>query len=118
MPYRIYLYILTQIISTGRAEAFFAGINVEFTLDEKSGKWIISSPVGSKKEQKNRAIKEFFPRQCKARFTSKESYLFCGNGENVYLRQEISQGNRYTIFREMFVSYLKEAEDWRIVFSS
>jgi hypothetical protein len=118
MPYRIYLYILTQMISTGKAEAFFAGRNIEFILDPDTGKWIVSSPLFSEKKMSKQVLREFFPGQCKARFTSKDCYLFLENGEALYLRQEIPMANRYALFREIFSSYLKEAEDWRTIFSS
>ena len=118
MPYRIYLYILTQMISTGKAEVFFDGKSVEITLDSKTGKWLISSSISSPKNQNRQIFKEFFPTSCKARFTSKSGYLFLGENKILSFRQEFSYGNRYAIFREMFSSYLKEAEDWRTIFSS
>ncbi len=106
------------MISQGKAEAFFAGRSVEFTLDSKKEKWIVSSFISSKKDKNKQVIKEFFPGRCKARFTSKNSYLFLEDEKTLYLRQEFSQKNRYVVFREMFTSYLQEVEDWSMFFSS
>lgn len=118
ITYRLYIFIMTQLMTSGRIKTFICGREVTFSLDRASGKWLVSTKIRSAK--KSPTSKECFRTQNKAFFHTQGAYLDeeGGEGKGVYLKQSFSPLNKYTLFKSYLECYLAEAKDWHKIFYS
>lgn len=119
MSYRLFLYIITQIITNGRVKAIINGSCVEFSQNIYTKKWVITSQVSFGEGGHTQTIRECFPGYSKASFTNDGVCLIQDpkNPGQILLRQEINPIDKYKFFQTVLKDFLGSVEDWTEVFS-
>lgn len=119
MSHRLFLYIITQIITNGCVKTIINGRMVEFSQNMYTKKWVITSEVSSENKGSAKMIKECFPGYCKASFTNDGTCLIqdATKPGQVVLRQEINPINTYKFFQTILTEFLDSVEDWTEIFA-
>lgn len=112
ISHRLFLYVVTQLLTTGQMQVSVCGRSVVFQIDNHTGKWLISTKVSDPSE----TSKECFHTQSKAIFHQPHSYLVEGE-RGVYFQRTIQPVTQYILFRSILADYLSEASDWKKILS-